>query len=161
MTPYIYSILAIAIISGILSAIIADSNPLKKYVNYISSLILVIVLLSPIKNLLNSSFNIKEYINSFYHNIKTEEIIENSNSLIVNTSKESVSNGIKSAILERFSFKDDDVYVYLDIDSEDITSIKINQVNVILTNEASWSDTDRVKEFLDELLGCKVNVTRR
>ena len=161
MSAYIFSILTIAVISGILCSIISESNPLRKYLTYLCSLVLVITLLSPIKNLLNSGSSIKEYINSFYHNIRTEEIIDSSNELIVNTSKENVSNGIKKAIMEKFSFKEGDVYVFLDIDSKDITSIKIQQVNVILTNEASWSDTDKVKSFLDELLGCKVSVTRR
>ena len=161
MSAYIFSILTIAVISGILCSIISESNPLRKYLTYLCSLVLVITLLSPIKNLLNSGSSIKEYINSFYHNIRTEEIIDSSNELIVNTSKENVSSGIKKAIMEKFSFKEGDVYVFLDIDSKDITSIKIQQVNVILTNEASWSDTDKVKSFLDELLGCKVSVTRR
>ena len=161
MNSYILSILTIAIASGILCSILSESNPLKKYVSYLCSLILVLTLLSPLNGLLNSSFNIKEYIDGFYHSIRTEEIIESSNSLVVSTSTKSVCNGIKSSIKEKFSFNDNDVFVYLDIDSEDITSIKIKEVSVVLTNEASWSDTDKVKEFLDELLNCKVNVTRR
>ena len=64
-------------------------------------------------------------------------------------------------VISKFGFEETDVYVSLDLDKANIGSIKIRSVNVVLTNKASWSDTDRVKEYLDKTVGCKINVTRR
>ena len=152
MDNYIYSILTISIVGSVIGSIISSANPLKKHLNYLCSLILVITLISPLVSVLKNTFDIKEYINNFYHSIKTEEIIENSNTIIVNTSKEKVCEGIKETIISKFSLEKTDVYV---------TSIEITKVNVILTNKASWSDTDKIKSFLSELLSCPIDVTRR
>ena len=146
--------------SGIINSLIINGT-VKKYVNYLISLICVLIIISPVFNVLSSISKIEEYINNFTHSIKTEEIINNSNSLIVNTSEEKVCNGIKEMVISKFGFEETDVYVSLDLDKADIGSIKIRAVNVVLTNKASWSDTDRVKEYLDKTVGCKINVTRR
>lgn len=161
MNTFIYSILTISIISAILSSFISSSNPLKKYINYLCSIILVFTILSPILSIFKNTFNVKEYISNFYHSINTEEIIQNSNTIIVNTSKKNVCNGIKEALISKFSFEETDVYVDLEINSKDITAIEITKVKVILTNKASWSDTDKVKSFLEELLSCQIDVSRR
>ena len=109
-----------------------------------------------------SSFDsIKEYIKDFSHSIKTEEIIDNSNTLIVNTTSERVCEGIKELVITKFGFDENDVYITLELDEYDISAIKIRCVNVVLTNKASWSDTDKVKEYLDKTVGCQINVTRR
>ncbi|MBQ3040870.1 MAG: stage III sporulation protein AF [Clostridia bacterium] len=160
MNELLKSILVLAIISGIINSLLMQGT-IKKYVNYFIGLIMVLVLLSPLFKVLSSFDSIKEYINDFFHSIRTEEILEDSNALIVNTSEKRVCEGIKEMIVSKFGFDQRDVYVELECDKSDISSIKITGVNVILTNKASWSDTDRVKEFLDKSVGCKINVTRR
>ena len=160
MNEFLRSVLLLSVVSGIMNSLIINGT-VKKYVNYLISLICVLIIISPVFNVLSSISKIEEYINNFTHSIKTEEIINNSNSLIVNTSEEKVCNGIKEMIISKFGFEETDVYVSLDLDKADIGSIKIRSVNVVLTNKASWSDTDRVKEYLDKTVGCKINVTRR
>ena len=160
MNEFLRSVLLLSVVSGIINSLIINGT-VKKYVNYLISLICVLIIISPVFNILSSISKIEEYINNFTHSIKTEEIINNSNSLIVNTSEEKVCNGIKEMVISKFGFEETDVYVSLDLDKADIGSIKIRSVNVVLTNKASWSDTDRVKEYLDKTVGCKINVTRR
>lgn len=160
MNGLLKSILVLAVISGIINSLV-NSGVIKKYVNYFISLIVVLVLLSPLFKILSSFDSIKEYINNFIHSIKTEEIIDNSNELIVNTSEKRVCDGIKEMIISKFNFESTDVYVSLECNKSEISSIKITAVNVILTNKASWSDTDAVKAYLDKAVGCKINVTRR
>ena len=160
MNEFLRSVLLLSVVSGIINSLIINGT-VKKYINYLISLICVLIIISPVFNVLSSISKIEEYINNFTHSIKTEEIINNSNSLIVNTSEEKVCNGIKEMVISKFGFEETDVYVSLDLDKADIGSIKIRSVNVVLTNKASWSDTDRVKEYLDKTVGCKINVTRR
>ncbi len=161
MSGFLNSILVLAIASAIISSLLSYNNAIKKYVSYFLSLIMLLVLLTPLFKLFSSFDTIKEYIRDFSHSIKTEEIIDNSNTLIVNTTSERVCDGIKELIITKFGFEESDVYVSLELDEYDISAIKIRAVNVVLTNKASWSDTDRVKEYLDKTVGCQINVTRR
>ena len=161
MSYFLSSVLVLAIVSGIASSILCQNEPLKRYVSYFLSLIMLTVLLTPLFKIFSSFDSIKEYISDFSHSIKTEEIIDNSNSLIVNTTSERVRDGIKELVVTKFGFDENDVYVSLELDEQDISAIKIVCVNVILTNKASWSDTNKVKEYLDKTVGCQINVTRR
>ena len=161
MNAYFNSILTLAIISGIVGSLLSNHKEIKKYVSYFLSLIMILIIMTPLFNILSSFSKIEEYIEDFYHSIKTEEIIENSNSLIVNTTEKNVCDGIKEMIISKFGFDENDVFVSLNCDKSDINAIKINSVNIILTNKASWSDTDKVKEYLDKMIGCEINVTRR
>ena len=161
MNSFFKSILVLAVASAIINTLLTSQNNVKKYVSYLISLIMLSVLLSPLFSLLSSFNKIEEYINNFAHSIKTEEIIQNSNSLIINAGEESICNGIKSLIITKYGFEETDVYVYLDCDKSNIEAIKINSVNVVLTNKASWSDTETVEKYLTQTVGCKINVTRR
>ena len=161
MSYFLNSILVLAIASGIVSSILCGSEALKRYISYFLSLIMLVVLLTPLFKIFSSFDSIKEYIKDFSHSIKTEEIIDNSNTLIVNTTSERVCEGIKELVITKFGFDENDVYITLELDEYDISTIKIRCVNVVLTNKASWSDTDKVKEYLDKTVGCQINVTRR
>ena len=161
MNEYLKSILILSVISGIVNSLISSNNSLKKYINYFISLVLVIIILSPVFKICKSFIGIKEYIENFKHSINTEEIIDDSNSIIINSGEESISNGIKNILISKFNFENNDVYVSLNIDKSDIGAIKINSVNIILTNKASWANADTVKEYLENMVGCKINVTRR
>lgn len=161
MSYFLNSILVLAIASGIVSSILCGSETLKRYISYFLSLIMLVVLLTPLFKIFSSFDSIKEYIKDFSHSIKTEEIIDNSNTLIVNTTSERVCKGIKDLVITKFGFDENDVYITLELDEYDISAIKIRCVNVVLTNKASWSDTDKVKEYLDKTVGCQINVTRR
>lgn len=161
MNTFLKSIITLSVISGIATSLLGTSNTIKKYVTYLISLIMIFIIISPVFNILSSFDKIEEYIYNFNHSIKTEEIINSSNELIINNSEQKVCNGIKELIITKFGFESNDVYVSLECDKTNISSIKINSINVILTNKASWADTDNVKEYLDKTVGCYINVTRR
>lgn len=161
MNAFIKSILTLAVISGIANSVLSSAGAVKRYVNYFISLVMILVIMTPFFNVLSSLNGIKEYIEDFNHSIKTEEIINNSNNLIISNSERLTCNGIKELIITKFGFEESDVYVSLECDKENINAIQIKAVTVILTNAASWADTDNVKEYLDKTVGCKISVTRR
>lgn len=160
MNAFLKSILILAVISGIINSLVSQAS-IKKYINYLIGLIMALIILTPLFNILSTFGKVTEYIDDFYHSIRTEEILEGSNSIIVNTSEEKVCSGIKDMIISKFGFDKTDVYVSLECNTSNISSIKITAVNIILTNKASWSDTSAVKAYLDKTIGCKINVTRR
>lgn len=161
MNMFFKSILSLSVVSGIASSILNSNSSIKKYVSYFISLIMILIIFSPVFNIVKSFDSIKEYISDFKHSIKTEEIIENSNELIINTSEFKICDGIKEMIITKFGFDTSDVFVTINCDKDNINSIKIKSIDVILTNKASWADVDLVKEYLDKAVGCEINVSRR
>ena len=162
MRGYLNTILLLSIIIGIISSFISDiNNGTKKYVNYLMGLIMVITILMPFRNIATGILNIKEYINDFLTSIKTEQIIDESNSVIINSSKENISNGLKNALISKFGFSEKDIYVIIDTDETEISAIKLIGVNIILTNNASWANVDEVQRYMENLVGVRVSVTRK
>ena len=161
MNAYITSLITISIIGGLLSNLVSSFSSIKKYVNYFIGLIAVICMLSPLISLVKNLSFAKEKINDFFDGIANEEIINNSNNLIITTGIDSVKNGIKNTIIEKFDFDENEVIVELETDQNDIEAIKITKVKVTLTGKASWSDVDKVKEYLIDIIGGEISVVRK
>ncbi len=162
MNGYIYTILVVAIIGGIVNSIVSESyGSLKKHINYVVGLICVICLIAPLGSLIKNSGEIKEGISDFFDNVVNEEYLDSSNSLIVNTGVDKVCLGIKSTVIDKFGFDEGDVIVTLETDTQNIDSITITKINIVLTGKASWTDVKNVKDYIENLVGVKADVTRR
>lgn len=162
MKSYIYTILALAVVCGIISSLLSDTNQgTKKYVNFLMGLVMVITIMMPFKNLTYGISNIKNAVNGFFDNIKTQQIIDNSNTVIINSSKENICKGIKNSLLSKYGFNENEVEISLEIDTSEISAIKITGVNIILSGKAAWSDINEVSKYMENLVGVNVNVTRK
>lgn len=158
MNTYIITIITISIVGGIVSSLVAKE--LKKHVNFIVGLICAIVLLSPIVSFLNDSIIIKNGIYSLVDSLNLNENLSNRSQYIVNTSIETVSEGIKKEIINRFDFNENDVEVNLNAKQENgLTTI--DSVTITLQNKASWYEESKVKEYAEELVGCKVIIKKK
>ena len=114
MKGYIYTVLALAIICGIISSIISEANQgTKKYVNFLMGIIMVITIMLPFKNLTYGISNIKDTVNNFFTNLDTQHLIDKSNTVIINSSKENICKGIKNSILSKYGFDENEVKVSL------------------------------------------------
>ena len=162
MKSYIYTILALAVVCGIISSLLSDTNQgTKKYVNFLMGLVMVITIMMPFKNLTYGISNIKNAVNGFFDNIKIQQIIDNSNTVIINSSKENICKGIKNSLLSKYGFNENEVEISLEIDTSEISAIKITGVNIILSGKAAWSDVNEVSKYMENLVGVNVNVTRK
>jgi len=162
MNGYLYSIIIIAIITGILKSVTSDMRSgVKKYVNFISSLIMVTVILIPFTNITKGITNIKSSISDISNSILSSEHINNSNSIIINTGKEKIAEGIKDALITKFSFDERDIHITVNTDETNISAVKILSVDIILTGKSSWSNVAQVKEYTENLIGVTANVTRK
>lgn len=162
MNGYIYTILVVAIIGGIINSIVSESySSLKKHINYVVGLVCVICLIAPLGSLLKSTGEFKESVSGFFDNIVNEEYLDSSNSLIVNTGVDKVCLGIKSTVIDKFGFDENEVIVTVDADTENIDAIAITKINIVLTGKASWTDVKNVKDYIENLVGVKADVTRR
>ena len=161
MNNYIYSLLIVSLIGGIINTFTDGMGSTKRYISYFLSLMMVICMASPIFSVIKSTEGIKDNINSFFNEITDNDKLDGLNEIIVNTSTEAVIKGIKNTIVDRFGFDENEVFVEIETDKTSIESIKITKIKVILTGKASWSDVETVKEYLLNVVGGDVSVTRR
>ena len=161
MNNYILSLIVISIISGIVNMLTSHFGATKKYISYFVSLIMVICLLSPILKALEYKDSIKNKIEDFYKSFDVEGIVNNSNNIIISSSAEAISKGVKSEIVNKFGLDENEVIVNVKFDKTNIEAVEITEINVILTGKASWSDVDSVKEYLQKIIGGSVFVTRK
>lgn len=162
MNGYLKAIVILAVISGIIKAFLSEhSTGTKKYVNYLIGLVMVTVIILPFKDFTYKVSSIKEQFSGFIDSFDFENAINDSNSVIVNTTKEKVCKGLKDALISKFGFDERDIFIDVIIDDTEISAIKITGVNIILTNKASWSNVDSVKAYMENLIGVSTNVTRK
>ena len=160
MKIYVSTLLIVSVVGGTLSSICSSLNDLKKYINYFVGLVAVICMLSPLTSFITNISTTKEQIKEYFNNLTNEEVINNSNDIIINSGIVSIENGIKSAIIQRFGFEENEIVVNLSLDKTNIEAIKIKQINIILTGKASWSDVDSVKSYLESIIGGNISVKR-
>lgn len=160
MSGYISSILVIAVVGGIVTSLVSSSK-LKKHISYLIGLASTLVLLSPIATIFSSIDTIKENIESFINNTLTSDALNNTNSLIVTTGIDKISQGIKEVIINKYKFDENEVQIDIKTDSTDITSIKITQICITLTGKATWTDADNIEKTIEDYVGCNVIVKKK
>lgn len=161
MKKYIITVLAVAILGGIVTSLISNKrSSIKKNINFIVGLITAIVLITPIINLIGNITTIKNELIILVDNVTDSDKISSSNTIIINTTAERMEESIKKAVIKKYGFKDSDVSVKVVLDTENIEAIEITDVQITLKNEASWSDTELVKKYVEDLIGVKTIVTR-
>lgn len=161
MEGYISTIITLSVLGGVVTSLIPEKSTLKKYINMILSIICVIALLSPITNLLFNIEYFKASIDKFFDYTIQSEVIDNSNRIIVNNSIDGIEKGISSALIDKFSLDERDIFVKVLFDDKNIEEIKIKQIEITLTNKASWANDDTIRKYINNLTGIEVKIIKR
>ena len=160
MNEYIYTVVTVTTIGGILISLLPEkSSKIKKQINFIVGLICTLVFISPIIGILSNSQAIKDNISSIVLSI--DNVSSNAtNEIIVGTSLDKISQGIKKSIINKFNLNEQDVDVRVFISDKSKEVIYIDYVEIILKNGATWTDDNKIKEYIEDLSGCKVKILR-
>ena len=160
MNGYIGTILIISVIGGIASCI-SPSNRTKKHINFIIGLITTIALITPIVKIANNTGLIKNKISEIVSEISQNDKIDASNKIIVDTASQKVCEGIKEAVATHFKIDNDNIRVTALFDTSNSQAITVERIDIVLLDKASWLDSHQVKNFAQEMAGCRVTVTKR
>ncbi|MGM9645983.1 MAG: stage III sporulation protein AF [Eubacteriales bacterium] len=162
MDAYVNTLLTVSVICGIINSFLPSSEKsLKKYAGYLMGLVMAVVILSPLSSFVGGIGSVKENIKNFTDNLMIEEKTDNANKIIVNATEKSICDKIKNMLISKYNFEDTDVYVSLETEESNEKIITIKKVVVTLTNKASWSDADRIKSYLENMIGCDVSVSKK
>ena len=160
MNEYIYTVVTVTTIGGILISLLPEkSSKIKKQINFIVGLICTLVFISPIIGILSNSQAIKDNISSIVLSIDNVSSSA-TNEIIVGTSLDKISQGIKKSIINKFNLNEQDADVRVFITDKSKEVIYIDYVEIILKNGATWTDDNKIKEYIEDLSGCKVKILR-
>ena len=161
MRSYVISIITVSVISGLLSAMLPNNNGVKKHLNFITGLICTFILLSPVVSIAKNATILTNSIENAINSLDLDDTINKSNSIVIESGSEQISKGVKSAIVSKYKFKEENVMVEIEINDSKIEQITLDSLTVTLLNEATWTDSQEVKEYVEGLVGCPVKVSKR
>ena len=161
MEQYFISILTISVIGGIITTLLPEkSSGLKKYLSYIIGLISIITLLSPLTKVIDDVSSFKNNIDNFYNETISQEAIDKTNSLIITSGIEKVEDGIKAILIEKYKLNESEINVTASVNKDDISAVKITQLTITLRGKATWEDSNKIKEYLESMVGCEIKIQK-
>ena len=138
-------LIAVSVSAGAINVIAPDSN-MKKYIKYLISLSIVIILLLPFKDL---TFMLPKILNSY----ETPEaaVSTSAEDLIVVYSIAEIKDNIESLISERFNIKADEVII--EYNADDYENVTIDKITVY----SNYFGED-IQKYLGNIMYCEIEV---
>ncbi|NLK39193.1 MAG: hypothetical protein GX303_02935 [Clostridiales bacterium] len=160
LREYLSSLVIVAAVAGLLSAFSPVSGTMKKYINYAIALAVVIVLLSPLKSLLNviSSLDNLIILESETRDKSYDEEREKTDKWILEKSQDTIKEGIKILLYDRFGIPEEEVEVELELDRSDPKAVVIEKLRIQLTGYSMWKDSREIESYITSLVGCECEV---
>lgn len=141
-------------ISGGLAMLLSPEGKTKRYVKFIISLCMVSALLAPIMSL---SSELEQYIDNIEIQVQdgAKSDFAKAEAMVAAEAKENIEAEVERLICSKFGLNDDETYIVVAIDSEDISAVKITDINVFLDD---IDKSGEIKEYLSELFLRTANI---
>lgn len=115
---------------------------------------MVSALLAPIMSL---SSELERYIDNIEIQVQdgAKSDFAKAEAMVAAAAKENIEDEIERLICSKFGLNDDETYIVVAIDSEDISAVKITDINVFLDD---IDKSGEIKEYLSELFLRTANI---
>ena len=161
MKAYVFTVIVVAVISGIVTALLpADDKSVKKQITYVTGLICAFALLSPVVTIAKSASAISQNVEGFVDILNVNEKISQSNKIIIESGREQISNGVKEALISKYNFKEENVTVQVAVNEENVEAVLLEGITVTLKKEATWTDSSKIQQYVEGLVGCPVKIIK-
>ena len=146
---YCYSLTVISVTVSVIMLLAPENTRIIKYVRWITSLCVILVLTVPILKLGGEIT-----INNF-NNGQTKPIYESGQELIINEFKSEISDIVYELINDKFNVGSSDIKV--ELNTQDVENISINEISLNLNTNSRFLKADAEK-FLKEKFLCEINI---
>ena len=131
-----------------------SASPLYRQISFISGICIFLVAISPLFSALDKIRDIELDFELEAEEEKYEDIFE---AYIKDAETELIRAEIRRIVTEKFSLDPSEVKVYLKYDGD--TDKGLLRVTVNLSGRAAFSDTDKIKSYLEGVLDCEIVMT--
>lgn len=157
---YIFLLIQTTLATGIINLLCPsnEKSTLSKYVKYITSICLILVLVSPLKFLPKAISTLSSYSYSISENPLSNQYFVISNQLILDTSKENIEKSIANLLIQKYKLKEGQFKISLEIDSSDYSNLLIKQVTLFLYDWKIWYLGNEAEQYLEQVLSCPIEI---
>lgn len=157
---YLASLVIVAAAAGLLSAFSPVGGTMKKYVNYAIALAVVIVVLSPLRSVFQIIASLDDLLilESAGRDEEYDKEREKTNQWILDKSQDTIKEGIKILLYDRFGIPGEEAEVSLMLDESNPQAIVIKKVIIRLTGYAMWQSAREIENYITSLVGCGCEV---
>lgn len=154
LKSYISTLIIVSVAAGAINVMAPDGN-IKKYIKYLISLSVVIILLLPFKNLI---YTLPKILESYEIKFAEEEmsVLKSAEELIIDQSVYEIKKNINAVILNRFMIKIEVGDITIDYNADDYENVELNKITVYSDcNDLIARDIER---YLTNMMYCEVEV---
>lgn len=159
---YLSSLVIVAAAAGLISSFVpvGENSSMKKYINYAVALAVVIIILSPFKSALGMISSLDEYIilDSEKNKDNYEQEKEKTDKWIIEKSQETIKEGIKNLLYDRFAIQREEAEVSLELDTSNQNSVVIRKIVIKLSGYAMWQNSGEIEQYIASLVKCDCEV---
>ena len=162
MRGYIYSIVVLSAVIGVIFSLTPKSQGLRKHLRFISSVCLLCVLTSPAAELVDELFSMgKDLAGSVSQSEKElqdkyEGIFDD---YLEGKYGENIGQAVKDALYDKFNIKNENCRVATEFSYSEKDGLKTpRKITVVLSGRAIYVDPLKVKDFISEVFGCEAEV---
>lgn len=149
---FIYSLAVVAAAAGIATAIAPDSGQLKKYVKYVASLCVLVMIVMPAKNVISAlSEGVGETMAALESDYAAQAAETDAGSLVMAQTKANLEKTLALMLAAKLDCEETQVSVEVTLDASDEEYIKVENVNVLAPADRK---TVGIEIWLAEQTGC-------
>ncbi len=131
-----------------------SASPLARHISFISGICIFLVAISPIFSALDSIRDLSFDFELEAEEEKYEDIFE---AYIKDAETDLIKAEIRRLVTEKFSLDPSEVKVFLKYDGD--TDKGLLRVTVNLSGRAAFSDSNKIKRYLESVLDCEIVMT--
>lgn len=152
---YITAIIVMSAAAGIINLLApGDENGMRKYVKFIVSLAVTLVLLSPLTGLLKTLPNLLDSISGSTASNRYDDVPAELYSEMSARTAESIENAIEERIADRYEIK---IKLTLRLDESDYSNVSITGADLRM-KDSDFIYRDAVTKYIKDTLDCEVKL---
>jgi len=154
VTSYIRNIIIVGVAASLaVSALPKNSSESGKYVKYLASFLILVTLLSPVKELLHNLSDVKEVFSGSFEEAVTEE--ENTSDPVIEKTAETIAKYVLSICRSKFGVDTENARVKVILDDTDKENVVIKELQ-IYTSEKDREVLNDIEKHFSKMLEADV-----
>lgn len=157
---YVMCALMAAVISGILKNLSSEMRSFDKYITFVSSLVVIIMLATPFVSIVaevDKSLDEDSFLPSEEENNKDTEDSELYDKTVTAYYAKAVENSVSSILSSKFSLENEDFKVKATLEKDKKGNLAIKEVIIFLYSDIK---VEEIEYYTEKILGLKTEIMR-
>lgn len=156
MSAYFASVITAAVAVSLVSLLSPRDNETGKYVRHIASLVMLLVIASPLGTSFDGSVDFWE---SFDTDSYDGELTGGDyRDTVIEKTAEVIAENVKADASELFKINPDHITVTVTMNADDYSDVTLDTITITLKSYGAWADSDAICGYFSDIYECYVEV---